>query len=82
MKMPNWKAPGTDGVPYVNAPTYSSATKSYPWWRKTLTRLDDRWKDSTVPKRTWQRAVQMITVYNLPTLDVETNDWNVSWKDA
>ena len=57
-KMPNRKAPEKDGVQkdigwkiLHYAPTYSSAAKSNPWWRKTLTRLNDFWKDSAVPKR-------------------------------
>ena len=45
-----------DEKSYITAHMYSSAAKWYPWWRKTLTRLNDFWKDSTVPKRTSSAA--------------------------
>ena len=57
-KMPNWKTPARILVekPYIIASTHSSAAKSYPWWRKTLTRLDDLWKNTTLPKDPAKRS--------------------------
>ena len=61
-RLPNWKSPGKDGVQgywlknlTLLQCTHSSVAKSNPRWGKTLTKLDDLWKDSTVPKRPGKR---------------------------